>query len=152
LYFASGTLRRAGAMFTASHDPARCNGIKLCRAGAAPIGQETGLLDLRRLVERWVAGEPLPAPRRTPGAVTRRDILDEYAAHLLSLVDVSAVRPLRIVVDAGNGMSGLTVPTVFRSVPVEIILLYFELDRAFPPPRGQSAGPGEHRRPPARGA
>jgi phosphomannomutase len=132
LYFASGRLDQAGAMFTASHNPARYNGIKLCRAGAAPVGQDTGLREIRTLVERWTAGERLPAPLRPPGSITRRDMLDEYAAHLLSLVDVCAVRPLRVVVDAGNGMSGLTVPAVFRSVPVEIIPLYFELDGTFP--------------------
>ncbi|WP_053756024.1 phosphomannomutase/phosphoglucomutase [Streptomyces sp. AS58] len=132
LYFASGTLGRAGAMFTASHNPARYNGIKMCRAGAAPVGQDTGLRRIRALVESWAAGEPLPEPRSAPGSVTRRDLLGDYAAHLLSLVDVGAVRPLRIVVDAGNGMSGLTVPAVFRDVPVEIVPLYFELDGTFP--------------------
>ncbi|MCI3241583.1 MULTISPECIES: phosphomannomutase/phosphoglucomutase [Streptomyces] len=132
LYFAGGTLDRAGAMFTASHNPARYNGIKMCRAGAAPVGQDTGLREIRTLVERWAAGERLPEPRRPQGSITRRDMLDAYAAHLLSLVDVLAVRPLRIVVDAGNGMSGLTVPAVFRKVPVEIVPLYFELDGTFP--------------------
>lgn len=132
LYFASGVLGRAGAMFTASHNPARYNGIKMCRAGAAPVGQDTGLREIRTQVEHWAAGAPLPTPRRAPGSVTRHDMLGEYAAHLLGLVDVSAVRPLRIVVDAGNGMSGLTAPAVFRDVPVEIIPLYFELDGTFP--------------------
>ncbi|WP_432173002.1 phosphomannomutase/phosphoglucomutase [Streptomyces sp. Tue6028] len=132
LYFASGHLDRAGAMFTASHNPARYNGIKMCRAGAAPIGQDTGLRDIRTLVESWAAGEPLPSPGRTTGSVTRRDMLADYAAHLLGLVDVRTVRPLKIVVDAGNGMSGLTVPAVFRDVPVDIVPLYFELDGTFP--------------------
>ncbi|MFE3162619.1 phosphomannomutase/phosphoglucomutase [Streptomyces sp. NPDC059224] len=132
LYFASGSLGQAGAMFTASHNPARYNGIKMCRAGAAPIGQDTGLLDIRALVERWAAGGELPAPRRPAGSIRQRDMLEDYAAHLLSLVDLSGIRPLRIVVDAGNGMSGLTAPTVFSNVPVDIIPLYFELDGTFP--------------------
>ncbi|MFI8091306.1 phosphomannomutase/phosphoglucomutase [Streptomyces sp. NPDC086080] len=132
LYFASGALHLPGAMFTASHNPARYNGIKMCRAGAAPIGQDTGLHAIRTLVEGWMSGERLPAPRRATGSVTRRDMLKDYAAHLLDLVDVLHVRPLRIVVDAGNGMSGLTVPAVFRHVPVEIVPLYFELDGTFP--------------------
>lgn len=132
LYFASGTLGRAGAMVTASHNPARYNGIKMCRAGAVPVGQDTGLREIRARVERWAAGERLPAPGRAPGSITHRDLLGEYAAHLRGLVDLSAVRPLRIVVDAGNGMSGLTVPAVFRDTPVEIVPLYFELDGTFP--------------------
>ncbi|MFC8246206.1 phosphomannomutase/phosphoglucomutase [Streptomyces chartreusis] len=132
LYFASGTLDQAGAMFTASHNPARYNGIKMCRAGAAPVGQDTGLREIRTLVERWASGVRLPEPERPQGSISQRDVLDEYAAHLLSLVDVRAVRPLRIVVDAGNGMSGLTVPAVFRDIPVEVVPLYFELDGTFP--------------------
>ncbi|MFE0403446.1 phosphomannomutase/phosphoglucomutase [Streptomyces nigra] len=132
LYFASGSLHLPGAMFTASHNPARYNGIKMCRAGAAPIGKDTGLLAIRTLVERWSSGEELPAARRPTGSIGRRDMLKEYASHLLNLVDVSALRPLRIAVDAGNGMSGLTVPAVFQDVPVEIVPLYFELDGTFP--------------------
>ncbi|MER6533446.1 phosphomannomutase/phosphoglucomutase [Streptomyces sp. 900105755] len=132
LYYASGTLGLAGAMFTASHNPARYNGIKMCRPGAAPIGQDTGLREIRALVERWAAGEGLPEPRRPEGSVVRRDMLEEYAAHLLSLVDLSGIRPLRIVVDAGNGMSGLTAPAVLGKVPVEVVPLYFELDGTFP--------------------
>ncbi|MDH6612829.1 phosphomannomutase [Streptomyces sp. SAI-208] len=132
LYFASGVLHLPGAMFTASHNPARYNGIKMCRAGAAPVGQDTGLHAIRTLVERWASGERPPTPRRPTGSLTQRDMLKGYAAHLLNLVDVSAVRPLRVVVDAGNGMSGLTVPAVFHDVPVEIVPLYFELDGTFP--------------------
>ncbi|MFE7169461.1 phosphomannomutase/phosphoglucomutase [Streptomyces sp. NPDC057616] len=132
LYFASGSLHLPGAMFTASHNPARYNGIKMCRAGAAPIGKDTGLPAIRTLVERWSSGEELPAARRPTGSVGRRDMLKEYASHLLNLVDVSALRPLRIAVDAGNGMSGLTVPAVFEAVPVELVPLYFELDGTFP--------------------
>ncbi|GGT43917.1 phosphomannomutase/phosphoglucomutase [Streptomyces chromofuscus] len=132
LYFASGKLQRPGAMFTASHNPAQYNGIKMCRAGAAPVGQETGLREIREFVERWSAGEPLPAAARTPGSLTQRNMLGEYAAHLLGLVDLSAVRPLKIVVDAGNGMGGLTTPAVFRDLPVDLVPMYFELDGTFP--------------------
>ncbi|MEU7964047.1 phosphomannomutase/phosphoglucomutase [Streptomyces sp. NPDC049097] len=131
LYFASGTLQRPGAMFTASHNPARYNGIKLCRAGAAPVGQDTGLREIRALVERWSA-DGLSGSGRAQGSLTRRDMLGDYAAHLLGLVDLSAVRPLKIVVDAGNGMAGLTTPAVFRDLPVEVVPMYFELDGTFP--------------------
>ncbi|MFD9816519.1 phosphomannomutase/phosphoglucomutase [Streptomyces sp. NPDC059080] len=131
LYFASGALGLPGAMFTASHNPARYNGIKMCRAGAAPVGQDTGLADVRALVERW-AEEGAPQPAATPGTVGERDVLGEYAAHLRSLVDLSAIRPLKVVVDAGNGMGGHTVPTVFAGLPLEVDALYFELDGSFP--------------------
>ncbi|MFF3518415.1 phosphomannomutase/phosphoglucomutase [Streptomyces sp. NPDC002573] len=132
LYFASGILQRPGAMFTASHNPAQYNGIKMCRAGAAPVGQETGLREIRTLVEGWSAGLQLPATDRAPGSVTQRDMLGDYVAHLLGLVDVSTIRPLKIVVDAGNGMGGLTTPAVFRDLPVEVVPMYFELDGTFP--------------------
>ncbi|WP_327129905.1 phosphomannomutase/phosphoglucomutase [Streptomyces sp. NBC_01727] len=132
LYFASGKLQRPGAMFTASHNPARYNGIKMCRAGAAPVGQETGLREIRELVERWSAGEPQPEAGRSRGTVTQRNMLGDYAAHLLGLVDLSSVRPLKIVVDAGNGMGGLTTPAVFRDLPVDVVPMYFELDGTFP--------------------
>ncbi|WP_405780271.1 phosphomannomutase/phosphoglucomutase [Streptomyces sp. NBC_00859] len=131
LYFASGQFDLPGAMFTASHNPARYNGIKMCRAGAAPVGQDTGLAEIRTLVETWSAtGAPAAAPR--PGTVTERDTLKEYAAHLLSLVDLSAIRPLKVVVDAGNGMGGHTVPTVLAPLPLDVVPLYFELDGTFP--------------------
>ncbi|MEU6324479.1 phosphomannomutase/phosphoglucomutase [Streptomyces sp. NPDC047009] len=132
LYFASGKLQRPGAMFTASHNPARYNGIKMCRAGATPVGQDTGLREIRAFVERWSIGRALPATSRTPGALTQRDMLGDYAAHLLGLVDLSTIRPLKIVVDAGNGMGGLTTPAVFRDLPVEVVPMYFELDGTFP--------------------
>ncbi|MFC4327814.1 phosphomannomutase/phosphoglucomutase [Streptomyces andamanensis] len=131
LYYASGALDLPGAMFTASHNPARYNGIKMCRAGAAPVGQDTGLAEIRELAERWSeSGAPQPADR--PGAVTRRDTLEDYAAHLRSLVDVSSIRPLKVVVDAGNGMGGHTVPTVLTGLPVDLVPMYFELDGTFP--------------------
>ncbi|MEV7420507.1 phosphomannomutase/phosphoglucomutase [Streptomyces sp. NPDC089919] len=131
LYFASGQLGLPGAMFTASHNPAQYNGIKMCRAGAAPVGQDTGLSEIRELVEGWLA-EGAPAPSATTGTVTRRDTLTDYAAHLKGLVDLTAVRPLKVVVDAGNGMGGHTVPTVFDGLPLDVVPMYFELDGTFP--------------------
>jgi phosphomannomutase len=131
LYFASGKFGLPGAMFTASHNPAQYNGIKMCRAGAAPVGQDTGLADIRALVETW-SEQGAPEPAASPGSVTERDTLTDYAAHLLSLVDLSRMRPLKVVVDAGNGMGGHTVPTVFASLPVTLVPMYFELDGTFP--------------------
>ncbi|MFF4756406.1 phosphomannomutase/phosphoglucomutase [Streptomyces sp. NPDC002514] len=131
LYYASGALGLPGAMFTASHNPARYNGIKMCRAGAAPVGQDTGLDQIRELAERWLeSGAPQPAER--PGTVTGRDTLTDYAAHLRSLVDLTSIRPLKVVVDAGNGMGGHTVPTVFAGLPLTLVPMYFELDGTFP--------------------
>jgi phosphomannomutase len=127
LYFASGSLDMPGAMFTASHNPARYNGIKLCRAGAAPVGQESGLADLR---DRVNAGGP--PPRETRGTVTHKDLLHPYAGFLHGLVDLRKIRPLKVVADAGNGMGGLTVPAVFDGLPIELTPLYFELDGTFP--------------------
>jgi phosphomannomutase len=127
LYFASGSLNMPGAMFTASHNPARYNGIKLCRAGAAPVGQDSGLNEIRDTVEQGV-----PAFDGQPGTVTERDVLADYAKYLRTLVDLTGIRPLKIVVDAGNGMGGHTVPTVFEGLPVEIVPMYFELDGTFP--------------------
>ena len=133
LYFASGKLNLPGAMFTASHNPAQYNGIKMCRAGAAPVGQDSGLADIRARVERW-SESPAEAPGTDgpQGSVTQRDVLADYADHLRSLVDLTAIRPLKVVVDAGNGMGGHTVPTVFEGLPVELDALYFELDGTFP--------------------
>ncbi|MEY9812454.1 phosphomannomutase/phosphoglucomutase [Streptomyces albogriseolus] len=131
LYYASGALDLPGAMFTASHNPARYNGIKLCRAGAAPVGQDTGLADIRALVEKW-SDTGAPEPAATTGTVTRRDTLEDYAAHLRSLVDLTGIRPLKAVVDAGNGMGGHTVPTVLAGLPLTLVPMYFELDGTFP--------------------
>ncbi|MFG3350199.1 phosphomannomutase/phosphoglucomutase [Streptomyces sp. NPDC048018] len=131
LYYASGALGLPGAMFTASHNPAQYNGIKMCRAGAAPVGQDTGLSQIRELVERWTE-EGAPEAAATPGRVTERDTLKDYAAHLLSLVDLTAIRPLKVVVDAGNGMGGHTVPTVFEGLPLDVVPMFFELDGTFP--------------------
>lgn len=127
LYFASGTLDAAGAMFTASHNPAEYNGIKLCRRGARPVGQDTGLATI---IDELVTG--VPAFDGTPGTVSERDLLADYAGYLNQLVDLSAIRPLKVAVDAANGMGGLTVPEVFKGLPLEIEPLYFELDGSFP--------------------
>ena len=126
LYFAAGTLGLPGAMFTASHNPARYNGIKLCRAGATPIGQDTGLTAIREAVEAGVPAGP------GGGTVSTQDLLAEYAAYLHGLVELSAARPMRVVVDAGNGMGGHTVPAVFESLPFDVVPMYFELDGTFP--------------------
>ncbi|MFI1094770.1 phosphomannomutase/phosphoglucomutase [Streptomyces sp. NPDC020917] len=131
LYFASGRLDLPGAMFTASHNPARYNGIKMCRAGAAPIGQDTGLADIRRLAEQW-SQTGVPATDAAPGTLTARDVLGDYAGFLRSLVDLSGIRRLKVVVDAGNGMGGHTVPTVLDGLPIDLVPLYFELDGTFP--------------------
>ena len=128
LYFASGSLDLPGAMFTASHNPARYNGIKLCRAGAAPVGQDTGLADIRALVEAGV-----PSYDGSPGKVSERNLLGEYAAYMKKLVPgIESIRRLSVVVDAGNGMGGLTVPVVFDGLPIDLTRLYFELDGNFP--------------------
>jgi len=128
LYFASGTLGHPGVMFTASHNPASYNGIKMCRAGAQPIGAETGLHDIRDAVSR-----PEQASARTPGRIWQSDVLEAYAAHLLTLAPVTG-RRLKVVVDAGNGMAGLTAPVVFERIgtQVELVPMYFELDGTFP--------------------
>jgi phosphomannomutase len=127
LYYASGTLDLAGAMFTASHNPARYNGMKLCRPAAKPIGRDTGLSEIRDLVASGVPPAAGPA-----GTVSARDVLSGYADHLKKLVDLSDIRPLKVAVDAGNGMGGHTVPTVFQDLPVDLVPLYFELDGTFP--------------------
>lgn len=127
LYFASGHLGHPGAMFTASHNPAQYNGIKMCRAEAVPIGMESGLADIRDLVE---AGTPTGS---AAGSITEHDVLEAYAAHLLSLAPVDG-RRLTVVVDAGNGMAGHTAPAVFGRLAevVDVVPMYFELDGTFP--------------------
>ena len=127
LYFASGRLGLPGAMFTASHNPARYNGIKLCRAGAAPVGQDTGLAQVRELAE--IGSFEVTDP---PGGVEYRDVLAEYGAYLRGLVDLSGIRPLTVVVDAANGMAGHTVPSVLDAAGLTVVQLYFELDGSFP--------------------
>ena len=127
LYFASGKLNLPGAMFTASHNPAAYNGIKLCLSGARPIGKESGLVTIENSVKEGTA-----MAMRNIGVEKSQNLLDEYVDHLLSLVDVSNIRPLKIVIDAGNGMGGYTAPAVFKRLNAEVIEMYFELDGTFP--------------------
>lgn len=126
LYFASGRLGLPGAMFTASHNPPEWNGIKLCRAGAAPVGEDSGLLDVRELAERDL---PATGP---DGHLTSRDMLEEYVAHLLSFVTVDRMAPLTVVADAANGMAGLVLPAIFEHLPVKLVGMFLELDGTFP--------------------
>jgi phosphomannomutase len=126
LYFASGRLNAPGAMFTASHNPSRYNGIKMCLAGAAPVGQDTGLAEVRRLAE----AEPPPGP--CTGRLTSLDLVNDFASHVLSFVAVEELRPLTVVVDAANGMAGKMIPPLFARMPVRLVPLYFELDGTFP--------------------
>ena len=127
LYFAAGKFNLPGAMFTASHNPAQYNGIKLCLSGARPIGKESGLL----VIEKFVR-EGVPVSARALGKESRKEMLDEYVDHLLNLVDLSKIRNLKIVVDAGNGMAGFTAPAVFKRINVEVTEMYYELDGTFP--------------------
>jgi phosphomannomutase len=127
LYFASGSLDVPGAMLTASHNPPRYNGLKFCLAGAKPVGEDTGLGEIRALAER--DGQP-PAPGR--GSVQERRLLDAYADHVLTFVDPATMAPLTVVADTANGMGGLVVPAVFERLPVTLVHLFPELDGTFP--------------------
>lgn len=137
LYFAAGSLDCAGVVFTASHNPAGYNGIKMSKAGAVPVSSDTGLYQIRDLAQSYL-DEGLPVSTEAPeGTTTQLDVLADYAAYLRSLVDLSDIRPLKMVVDAGNGMGGLTTPAVLGDailpgLPLEIVDLYFELDGTFP--------------------
>jgi phosphomannomutase len=130
LYFASGRLDAPGAMFTASHNPAGYNGIKLCLAGARPIGRDTGLAEIEAMTNEALA-RPVP-PAGVLAPLDHLDLLAEYAAHARSFVDRSALRPLKVVADTANGMGGLVVPLVMEGLPFEVELLYPELDGTFP--------------------
>ena len=130
LYFAAGNLNLPGAMFTASHNPAQYNGIKLCKSGARPIGKESGLLRIRDLILHGV-----PMALRAPGTSHDRPMLDEYVDFLLSLFDAATTassRRLKVVIDAGNGMAGFTAPAVMARLNVDLTSMYFELDGNFP--------------------
>jgi phosphomannomutase len=132
LYFASGALDAPGAMFTASHNPAQYNGIKLCLAGARPVGVESGLIEIRAAVE---AGRPDVATTPgtvTPGSIKTADILDDYATKVRSFVDRSVLKPFKVIADTANGMGGLVVPAVFAGLPFDMEVLFGELDGSFP--------------------
>jgi phosphomannomutase len=126
LYFASGSLDVGGVMLTASHNPPRYNGLKFCLPGARPVGEQTGLADIRERAERDLGSG---GPR---GTIERRELLDAYADHVLSFVDAGAMRSLTVVADTANGMGGLVVPAVFDRLPVRLVHLYPELDGTFP--------------------
>ena len=126
LYFASGRLGLPGAMFTASHNPPQWNGIKLCRAGAAPVGEDSGLDEVRALAEG------VPSPSGGPGRLMSRDMLEEYVEHVLSFVAPERMAPLTVVADAANGMAGLVLPAIFERLPVKLVGMYLELDGTFP--------------------
>jgi phosphomannomutase len=131
LYFASGKLDAPGVMITASHNPAQYNGIKLCHAGARPIGADSGLAEIQALAEAIIAGDgPSPAPAK--GTEDHLDLLDAFTDHVTSFVDVSALRPLRVVADTANGMGGLVVPRIFDRLPCSLEVMYGELDGTFP--------------------
>lgn len=128
LYFASGSLNQPGAMFTASHNPPQYNGVKLCRAGAAPVGANSGLEEVRDLAAKGPPADPRPSP----GTVTTLDLVDEYIDHVLSFVDVEKIAPLTVVADAANGMAGLVLERIFDRLPAKLVGLYLDLDGTFP--------------------
>lgn len=127
LYFASGSEDLPGIMLTASHNPKQYNGMKFCLAGAKPVGEESGLRDVRALIEADTV-----VTARVPGVIIPRDLLPDYVEHVLSFVDVAAMRPLTVVADTANGMGGLVVPAVMARLPVDLVHLYAELDGTFP--------------------
>jgi len=132
VYFAAGSLDAPGAMFTASHNPAQYNGIKFCLSGARPVGIDTGLATVRDTAKDVLAGNG-PQPVATPGSRTERDMLDEFADHVVSFIDINSIKPMKIVADTANGMGGLIVPIVFERLPmIELEVMYPELDGTFP--------------------
>ena len=128
IYFAAGKLDAPGAMFTASHNPAQYNGIKLCLAGAKPVGEESGLQEIKQMV----ADGPSGTNSAGKGTVTRQDVLDDYAAHVHTFVDTAALKPLKVIADTANGMGGLVVPKVLDGLPFDLEILFPELDGTFP--------------------
>jgi phosphomannomutase len=127
LYFAAGKLNLPGAMFTASHNPAAYNGIKMCLSGARPIGKESGLLTIEKFVN-----EGTPIALSQVGVERHQDMLNEYVEHLLSMVNLANMRKLKVVIDAGNGMAGHTAPAVFNKLNADVTEMFFELDGSFP--------------------
>jgi len=136
LYYAAGSLDAPGAMFTASHNPAKYNGLKLCLSGARPIGRDTGLTQIQAtaemLLEAWAADGPPPTDPATLGGLEARSVLDAYADHVRSFVDVTTLRPLKVIADTANGMGGLVAPKVFEGLPFDVEILFPELDGNFP--------------------
>jgi phosphomannomutase len=130
LYFAAGSLDAPGAMFTASHNPAQYNGIKFCRSGARPVGEDSGLSQIRKVAEAVLNGEG-PGSAAT-GSLSQQDLLAAFADHVRSFVDTGVLAPLKIVADTANGMGGLIVPAVFESLPFDVEIMYGELDGTFP--------------------
>jgi phosphomannomutase len=126
IYYAAGSLDAPAAMFTASHNPAQYNGIKLCLAGAKPVGVDTGLLQIKELAEHGVP------PSDREGKLTQDDLLDDFAAHVRSFIDVDALKPLKVIADTANGMGGLVVPVVFAPLPFDLEIMFGELDGTFP--------------------
>ncbi|MGH9280872.1 MAG: phosphomannomutase/phosphoglucomutase, partial [Acidimicrobiales bacterium] len=131
LYFAAGHLEAPGAMFTASHNPAKYNGIKLCLSGARPVGQDTGLADIKEQVQAHLDGHA-DHTAKEPGTRTELDVTVDYAAHVRSFVDVASLRPLKVVADTANGMGGYVAPRVFEGLPFDLEILFPELDGTFP--------------------
>ncbi len=132
LYYASGALDAPGAMFTASHNPAQYNGVKFCLSGARPVGIDSGLAEVRATASTVLDGLG-PRPAATFGSVSERDVLADFVDHVLSFVDVDAIRPMRVVADTANGMGGLVVPAVFERLPmIDLEVMYGELDGTFP--------------------
>ena len=132
VYYAAGKLDAPGAMFTASHNPAQYNGVKFCLGGARAVGQDTGLDEIKAVAATVLAGRA-PAPAASRGSVSHRNLLDAFADHVLSFVDVTAIRPMRVVADTANGMGGLVVPAVFERIPqITLEVMYGELDGTFP--------------------
>ncbi len=136
LYFAAGSLDAPGAMFTASHNPAKYNGLKLCQSGARPIGKDTGLIEIQAtaeaLLDEWGTAGPPPVDAERLAPLEERSVLDAYADHVRSFVDLDSLRPLRVVADTANGMGGLVAPKVFEGLPFEVEILFPELDGNFP--------------------
>ena len=128
IYFASGVLDAPGAVFTASHNPAQYNGIKFCLRGAKPVGQDSGLADIKAMAQSGLD----PVAEADRGAVTQQDMLQAYAEHVIGFADTSALRPLKVIADTANGMGGLVVPEVFAKLPFDLEILYPELDGTFP--------------------
>jgi phosphomannomutase len=132
LYFASGRLDAPGAMFTASHNPARYNGIKLCLSGARPVGEDTGLAEIKAAVAASASAHAPSAAAGERGTVSTGDMLDDFATHVRSFVDRDVLRPLRVVADTANGMGGMVVPRLFSELPFDLEVMYGELDGNFP--------------------